>query len=85
MTLRELVEIESMSDIFYYVYENWTHERVRVHRSSCVFCNDGHGCHAGTSTAHGQWHGSFASRDDAFAKATALARSNTRACAYCAP
>ena len=27
----------------YYVYDNWTHERARVHIDSCSFCKHGRG------------------------------------------
>ncbi len=27
----------------YYVYENWTHERARVHIDSCPYCKHGRG------------------------------------------
>src|SRR5690348_13933242 len=26
-----------------WLYENWVHDRVRIHRADCVFCNDGAG------------------------------------------
>jgi hypothetical protein len=25
----------------YYVYENWTHDRARIHKGDCGYCNDG--------------------------------------------
>ncbi len=28
----------------YWVYENWTNRRVRVHRGECGHCKDGRGC-----------------------------------------
>jgi hypothetical protein len=27
----------------FYVYENWTHDRARLHRGECGYCNDGSG------------------------------------------
>ena len=26
-----------------WIYENWTHDRVRIHRANCGYCNDGRG------------------------------------------
>lgn len=39
----------------FWVYENWVHDRARVHRAACSFCNNGDGTHDTTSTANGHW------------------------------
>jgi hypothetical protein len=44
-----------MSRVF--VYENWTHDRVRIHKADCGYCNDGRGTHAGSSVRDGTGHG----------------------------
>ncbi|WP_210241856.1 hypothetical protein, partial [Mesorhizobium sp. B2-6-7] len=62
----------------YYIYENWTHDRGRIHRSDCGFCNEGHGTQAGAGDRNGRWHGPF-DRGAAFAKATQLNRADMRA------
>lgn len=27
--------------MYFYIYENWTHDRVRLHRGNCSYCNEG--------------------------------------------
>ncbi len=69
----------------YFVYENWTHDRTRVHAASCGFCNDGHGMHAEDSGANGRWLGPFPSCATALAAARALNRADIGICNKCAP
>lgn len=47
----------------YWVYENWTHRRIRVHRAQCAFCNDGGGLGVGENGKNDAWYGRYASRD----------------------
>ncbi len=35
----------------FYVYENWTHNRARIHRGTCGYCNNGQGTQATIQTA----------------------------------
>jgi hypothetical protein len=45
----------------FYIYENWQagpHKAV-VHRSTCGFCNDGHGRAGGYDPRHALWHGPY--------------------------
>ena len=69
----------------YWVYENWTHDKAIIHEESCSYCNHGHGIHGGASVRNGQWHGSFADRAVAEAKAKATGRSEVRGCKSCFP
>lgn len=68
----------------YFIYENWTHDRVRIHKGECGHCNDGRGTQAGSSLRNGKWHGPL-SRDDVYRLAAKLKRGDTRACPNCAP
>jgi hypothetical protein len=68
----------------HYVHENWTHDRARIHKGECGYCNDGRGTHAGSSPRNGKWHGPL-EREDAFRLATRLKRADTKACPICAP
>jgi hypothetical protein len=56
----------------YWVYENWTHKRVRVHDANCSYCNDGRGIQASHSGRNDKWHGPFDERSTAFAVAARL-------------
>jgi len=69
----------------YWVYQNWTHNRARVHRGACSFCNHGRGVHGKTSDRNGEWTGPFTDRASAFAAMNRLHRTDSRACATCAP
>jgi hypothetical protein len=68
----------------YFVYENWTHERARIHKSECGYCNDGRGTQAGSSNRNGKWHGPY-DREGAFNAAKRLDRGDTKSCPNCAP
>lgn len=69
----------------YYVYENWTHDRARVHAGNCGFCNEGVGMHAEDSGANGRWLGPFPDCAAAVAAAHALHRADTGTCNNCNP
>jgi hypothetical protein len=70
----------------YWVYENWTHDRARVHKSECTFCNDGRGVHAEViDKRNGTWHGPYADRAAAFNDAVKTGRASNRGCAVCDP
>ena len=75
----------------YWVYENWTHRRIRVHRAACAFCNDGRGLGVGTNGKNDDWYGSFASPDLAWAQVRRLPSRRTSGtwdvadCHTCAP
>jgi hypothetical protein len=67
----------------FYVYENWTNKRGRVHRASCSYCNGGRGSQASTSDKNGEWHGPFADIDQARTKLAALEYSDKADCGTC--
>ena len=69
----------------YYVYENWTHDRARVHRGDCSHCNDGRGSHGGGSDKNGKWHPPLEDRAEAFRLAASLRRADAKACGHCNP
>lgn len=69
----------------YYVYENWTHDRARVHLAECSMCNYGKGIHQSDSGRNGKWHGPYVDRDSAFKHATSLRRADTGPCGFCSP
>lgn len=63
---------------FYFVYENWTHDKAVVHEFNCGFCRPQTG-----KTANGQWHGSYSSWEAALAKAQSLKCRTARGCSHC--
>jgi hypothetical protein len=69
----------------FYVYENWTHDRARVHRADCSYCQQGRGTHGETSDRNGKWHPPFATSEEAFRKAASLRRADTKGCLHCKP
>ena len=64
----------------YFVYENWTHDRARIHKADCGHCNDGRGTQAGSSNRNGKWHGPYDDRGEAFRAAGRLGREDTKPC-----
>ena len=69
----------------FYVYENWTHDRARIHRGKCGYCNDGQGTQNSSSNRNGQWLGPYPDRETAVRVARAKNRSDTRECGACNP
>jgi len=67
----------------WFVYENWTHKRARVHTAGCSYCNHGRGMHVSDSGRNGRWSRPFADRDLAIAYARSLRQPDTRLCAAC--
>lgn len=69
----------------YFIYENWTHERARIHRSGCGYCNEGRGTQGVDSGRNGKWHGPFDDIDETLWRAAKLNRADTKRCGNCAP
>lgn len=69
----------------YWVYENWTHKRARVHKEECSHCNRGRGTQASHSGRNDKWHGPFSDRGTAFNAAARLRQDDTKGCAVCGP
>jgi hypothetical protein len=69
----------------YFVYENWTRNRGRVHKAECSICNQGNGFRETDSGRHGRWHGPYTDRGFAFKFAASLNRADMRACSRCDP
>lgn len=69
----------------FYVYENWTHKRARIHKGSCGYCNDGRGTQPSDSGKNGKWHGPYEDRAKALDVAARLKQADTKVCGTCAP
>ncbi len=69
----------------FYIYENWTRDRGRIHLGSCSYCNHGKGMHDEDSGANGRWHGPYDDREQTFRIAAALKRADMRPCGTCNP
>lgn len=67
----------------FYVYENWTNKRARLHRAECSFCNGGRGSQAGTGDKNGEWHGPFADVELARSKIATLDYTDKGDCRTC--
>lgn len=68
----------------YYIYENWAHDRGRIHRAECGFCNAGQGTQTAVGDRNGSWHSPF-DRDAALTKAAELNLTDIRGCSICNP
>ncbi len=69
----------------FYVYENWTRDRGRIHRAECSYCNNGKGFQTSDSGRSGRWLPPFQTREDAFKAAEGLGRKDMKPCAVCNP
>lgn len=67
----------------YWVYENWTLIKARIHKATCSHCADGTGVRREDSGLHGKWHGPFGGLGTSTAHAHKLKRRDTRECAIC--
>jgi hypothetical protein len=69
----------------YYIYENWTLDRGRIHKGECANCNYGRGTQPTDSGRNGQWRGPYEDREFTFKVAASLGRSDMRPCKKCSP
>ena len=69
----------------FFVYDNWTRNRGRIHRGECSVCNQGQGVRAEDSGRNGKWHGPFVDREEAFRLAASLKRADMQPCQRCNP
>lgn len=67
----------------YWVYENWTHDRARLHAGSCNRCNDGAGSQVASSVRNGRWLGPLETFAEGERTMIELGRSDTGVCAFC--
>jgi hypothetical protein len=71
------------TEMAYWVYENWVHNKCVVHKAACSFCNNGNGLHGKASQDHGRWRGPFQNRKAATSDAKRTGRANIHECGYC--
>ena len=69
--------------IRYWIYEDIVLSWVRVHRSDCLWCNDGRGLNNIGPSNNSRWHSPFTDPDKAFGYAKALGRRDTAKCTHC--
>lgn len=69
----------------YYIYENWTHNKARLHKSGCGYCNDGNGTQPADSGRNGKWHGPFEDLNIARRALIGTNKNDTADCGNCKP
>ncbi len=67
----------------YWVYENTVHQKARVHREDCSFCQSGRGLHGGGTSRSGRWFGPYSELSRANEFAESRKQPDTRACGVC--
>lgn len=67
----------------YYLYENWTHDYVGIHKSNCKLCKKGKGLHNKSSVKNGVWIGPFKDQKEAEFVASKLKRKTILKCTRC--
>jgi len=71
--------------VTYHVYENYPENKARIHFSHCPYCNHGDGTQGeGPKTENGEWHGPFATFQEALDAAHRTGR-NVSTCKHCKP
>ena len=71
--------------MLFYVYENWTPKRARVHSADCGYCNQGTGTQASHSGRNDRWLGPYSTAQAATVAARSLRQADMRVCAHCLP
>ncbi|MEL6259122.1 MAG: F0F1 ATP synthase subunit beta, partial [Pseudomonadota bacterium] len=69
----------------FWIYENFSSKRARIHTGTCRYCNDGKGVGGDPTNDDDKWHGPFADFASADAAAAALNQKDTRPCGVCKP
>lgn len=69
----------------FWIYENFGNKRARIHTSECRYCNDGVGVGGDATNDDDEWHGPYATFDEAETKAASLNQKDTRPCGVCKP
>ena len=74
----------------FYVYENTSTNRARVHKADCGFCNHGEGSRRrrkakSPGVGNVRWHGPCDTREAAFAAMKRLGKKDIGACSACNP
>jgi len=70
----------------YYIYENWTVKKARIHKGVCVFCNNGEGIHKNPpGEKNGKWRGPFDLYNSAKKVAQSLRNRILSDCKICEP
>jgi len=58
----------------FYIYKNKQTKKLRVHKGSCSYCNNGNGCRGSRiRTENGEWIGPYPAHEDARTKARKIA------------
>jgi hypothetical protein len=67
----------------FYVYENWTNKRARLHRGGCAHCNGGEGSHGNAGDKNGRWYGPFNNVEEGRTQLTGLKYVDKGECRIC--
>ena len=69
----------------FYVYDNWTTGRTRIHRGECRNCRYGQGMANKSSSPNGRWHGPLYDLNEARVLARQMGRTKSLECRKCLP
>ncbi len=69
----------------FWIYENFSNKRARIHTGNCRYCNHGAGVGGDAANDDDKWHGPFGTFTEADSAAKALGQGDTRACGVCKP
>lgn len=67
----------------YFIYLNWTHDYVGIHKANCTLCNNGKGRGGKLTVKNGIWIGPFKDRQEVEFVASKLKRKTISKCSRC--
>lgn len=67
----------------YWIYENWTRSRARLHTAACGSCQNGTGTQPADSGKNGHWRGPYTDRVQAQRILETLPVRDRQVCAQC--
>ncbi len=68
----------------YWVHVNKPTSRAIIHKESCVYCNEGRGCHGVSKPTYSKWY-SFHALNDAKDYAHKSGKKIKKGCDFCLP
>lgn len=67
----------------YYIYLNWTHDYVGIHKGTCSICKNGKGMQSKSSAKNGVWIGPLKDEYEAKFVALKLKKKTVMKCSKC--
>lgn len=76
------IEASRTASAPFWIYQNWIHQRARLHRATCSHCKNGKGTQGSSNSVTGEWK-PFAREEDAKAFLAASKFDDAKLCSVC--